>query len=133
MVLCTGNSCRSQMAEGLLRHHADDSFTICSAGVQTHGLNPKAVQVMNEIGIDISGHQSELVENYLGADVELVFSVCDHAKESCPIFPGQVKNVHHNFPDPAKTMGTEEEIIESFRSVRNEIDAYCQSLIKDCY
>ena len=129
LVLCTGNSCRSQMAEGFLRKYANGKADIFSAGVETHGLNPKAVKTMSEAGIDISNHTSELVDDFLDKGINLVFSVCDHAAESCPTFPGQVERIHHSFPDPAKAVGTEEEILNSFRNTRDEIDSFCQELI----
>jgi arsenate reductase len=129
LVLCTGNSCRSQLAEGYLRHFHGDVATVYSAGIETHGVNSRAIAVMLEDGIDISMHTSNYVDEYAHIAFDLVFSVCDHASEQCPVFPGAVKRVHHNFPDPAKATGTEEEVMNAFRSVRDEIKAYCKSLL----
>lgn len=129
LVLCTGNSCRSQLAEGYLRHFHGDVATVYSAGIETHGVNPRAIAVMAEDGIDISMHTSNHVDEYAHIEFDLVLTVCDHASEQCPVFPGAVKRVHHNFPDPAKATGTEEEIMFAFRTVRDEIKAFCKSLI----
>src|ERR1700733_9009015 len=119
LVLCTGNSCRSQIAEGYLRHFAGARAIIYSAGIETHGLNPKAVQVMAEDGIDISNHISNNVDEYTGIDFDYVITVCDNAKENCPYFPTRAKMFHQNFPDPAKATGSPEEIMEQFRKVRD--------------
>jgi arsenate reductase len=129
LVLCTGNSCRSQIAEGYLRHFAGDRAKIYSAGIETHGVNPKAIAVMADDGIDISGHTSNNVNEYLDVDFDLVFTVCDNAKESCPYFPTKAKKVHHNFPDPAKATGTPEEVMEEFKRVRDMIKDYSRQLI----
>lgn len=126
LVLCTGNSCRSQMAEGFLRKYAPEGVSVYSAGIETHGLNPIAVKVMYEVGVDISNHESELLEKYLDAKIDTVLTVCDNAKESCPVFPEQVKVVHHGFKDPAKAVGNEEQVLNSFRKIRDEIDQYAQ-------
>jgi arsenate reductase len=131
LVLCTGNSCRSQMAEGFLRKYANGKAAIFSAGVETHGLNPRAVKVMAEAGTDISHHKSELVDTFLDKGINMVFSVCDHAAESCPTFHGNVERIHHSFPDPAKATGTEDEILNSFRATRDEIDTFCKTLIEN--
>ncbi len=125
LVLCTGNSCRSQIAEGYLRHFAGKNADIYSAGVETHGVNPKAVQVMKEDGIDISSHTSNNVDEYTGINFDFVITVCDNAKERCPYFPTLAQKFHYNFPDPAKASGTEEEIFEEFRRVRAMIKEYC--------
>jgi len=101
LFLCTGNSARSQMAEGLLRHLADDRFEVFSAGTKPVGLNPNAVKAMSEVGIDISGHRSKSVDEFVGQQFDYVITVCDNAKEACPIFPGPGKRVHHSFEDPA--------------------------------
>ena len=130
LVLCTGNSCRSQIAEGYLRHFAGDNAKIYSAGIETHGVNPKAIAVMADDGIDISGHTSNNVNEYLEVDFDLVFTVCDNAKESCPYFPTKAKKVHYNFPDPAKATGTEEEIMNEFRRVRDMIKTYSFDFVK---
>ncbi len=128
LVLCTGNSCRSQIAEGYLRHFHGEKANIYSAGVETHGVNPRAIATMKEDGIDISAHTSNHVDEYLSISFDLILTVCDHASERCPIFPGAAKRIHHNFTDPAKATGSEEEIMSAFRKVREEIKSYCQAL-----
>lgn len=128
LVLCTGNSCRSQIAEGYLRHFHGEKANIYSAGVETHGVNPRAIATMKEDGIDISAHTSNHVDEYLSISFDLILTVCDHASERCPIFPGAAKRIHHNFTDPAKATGSEEEIMAAFRKVREEIKSYCQAL-----
>ncbi len=128
LFLCTGNSCRSQMAEGWTRHLLGKRIEALSAGVETHGLNPRAVQVMAEAGVDITSQRSELIDDYLDAPLDLVVSVCDHAAESCPTFPRPVRRVHHTFPDPAHAKGTEDEILAAFRAVRDEIRAFVVKL-----
>ena len=129
LVLCTGNSCRSQLAEGYLRHFAGDQAEIYSAGIETHGVNPKAIQVMAEDHIDISGHTSNNVDEYAGIDFDAVITVCDNANEACPYFPGNVERFHYNFPDPAKATGTPEEIINEFRRVRDMIKTYSADFV----
>ena len=124
LVLCTGNSCRSQIAEGFLRHFAGSRAEVYSAGIETHGVNPKAIQVMAEAGIDISSHTSNHVNEYAAIDFDYVITVCDNAKESCPYFPSRAKKLHYNFPDPAKATGTEEEVMNEFRRVRDLIKTY---------
>jgi arsenate reductase len=131
LVLCTGNSCRSQMAEGYLQHFAGHQAKVYSAGVETHGVNPKAIQVMQEDGIDISSHTSNNVNEYRDIDFDFVITVCDHAKERCPYFPSRAKKFHHNFPDPAKATGSEEQILDSFRNVRDKIKDYCRNFIQE--
>jgi arsenate reductase (thioredoxin) len=121
LFLCTGNSARSQMAEGYLRHVAADQFTAMSAGIEPQGLNPLAVEVMREVGIDISGQTSKDVVSLLGQYVPYVITVCDNARERCPIFPGTWKFLHWSFDDPAAALGTQEERIAVFRRVRDEI------------
>ena len=128
LVLCTGNSCRSQLAEAYLRHFHGEVANIYSAGVETHGVNPRAIQTMLEDGIDISAHTSNHVDEYLQIPFDLILTVCDHASERCPIFPSSAKRIHHNFTDPAKAIGTQEEIMEAFRKVREEIKSFCQEL-----
>lgn len=130
LVLCTGNSCRSQLAEGFLRHFAGNSANIYSAGIEVHGLNPKAVKVMAESGIDISAHTSNHVDEYADVQFDYVITVCDNAKESCPFFPTQARKFHYNFPDPAKATGTEEEIMIEFRRVRDLIKTYSFDFVK---
>ena len=131
LVLCTGNSCRSQMAEGYLRHFAGDKATIFSAGIETHGVNPRAVEIMKEDGLDISNHTSNHVDEYLKVDFDYVITVCDNAKEACPYFPTKAVKFHHNFPDPAKATGTDAEILKEFREVRDLIKAYSKDFIQN--
>ncbi len=126
LVLCTGNSCRSQIAEGYLRYFTKGNAEVFSAGFETHGVNPKAIEIMNEDNIDISGHTSNHVNEYANLDFEYVITVCDNAKENCPHFPAKVKMLHHNFPDPAKATGSEEEIMNEFRRVREMIKEFCK-------
>jgi len=129
LVLCTGNSCRSQMAEGYLKKFANAKTEIFSAGVETHGVNPKAIATMKEDGIDISNHTSNNINEYRDIDFDFVITVCDNAKERCPFFPSDAKKFHHDFPDPAKATGTDEEILESFRNTRQMIKDYCQEFV----
>ncbi len=125
LVLCTGNSCRSQIAHGYLQHFTDaKKVTIYSAGVETHGVNPKAIAVMKEDGIDISANTSNNISEYFGVDFDYVITVCDNAKERCPYFPSKAVRLHYNFPDPAKATGSEEEVMEEFRRVRQLIKDY---------
>ena len=131
LVLCTGNSCRSQIAEGYLRHFAGDKAVVYSAGVETHGVNPRAIATMKADGIDISGHTSNNITEYTGVDFDFVITVCDNAKERCPFFPSNAQKFHYNFPDPAKAKGTEAEIEKEFESVRNMIKQYCADFVKD--
>jgi len=119
--MCTGNSCRSQMAEGLLRKLAGERFQVFSAGLEPSRVHPKAIQVMQEIGIDISYHQSEPVSQYLHQEFDFIITVCDHAREHCPYFPGHGQRLHWSFPDPAAASGTEDEVLAVFRAVRNQI------------
>lgn len=131
LVLCTGNSCRSQIAEGYLRHFANDSAEIYSAGVETHGVNPRAIATLKEEGIDISNHTSNNINEYSKINFDFVITVCDNAKERCPFFPSNAKMFHYNFPDPAKATGTEQEILQQFRKVRQLIKDYCQQFVSD--
>jgi arsenate reductase len=130
LVLCTGNSCRSQIAEGYLRHFAGDKAVVYSAGVETHGVNPRAIATMQADGIDISGHSSNNITEYTGVDFDFVITVCDHAKERCPFFPSNAQKFHYNFPDPAKAQGTESEIQKAFEDVRDLIKQYCADFVK---
>ena len=130
LFLCTGNSCRSQMAEGLLRHFAGDRFTVDSAGTHPVGLNPGAVDIMKEIGVDISGHRSKQVSEFGGRRFDYVVTVCDRAKESCPVFPGG-KVLHWSFDDPAHAAGSSEERTAVFRRVRNEIAGRLQQFLTE--
>ena len=122
LVLCTGNSCRSQMAEGLLRRHIDESHVVASAGLEPKGVNPFAVSVMREIGIDISSHTSKHLREFLDKDFDYVITVCDNAAARCPTFPGQARRLHWPFDDPAEATGTEEQVIAEFRRIRDEIE-----------
>jgi arsenate reductase (thioredoxin) len=131
LVLCTGNSCRSQIAEGYLRHFSGNLAEVYSAGIETHGLNPKAVAIMKEDGIDISGHTSNHIDDYRDLDFDFVITVCDNANENCPFFPTKAKKFHHNFPDPAKAAGTEEAILAAFREVREMIKEYSKVFVAD--
>ncbi|MFT6718462.1 MAG: arsenate reductase [Sphingobacteriales bacterium] len=125
LVLCTGNSCRSQMAHGIIQA-LQSSWEVYSAGVETHGLNPNAVQAMNRAGYDISQHTSNLIEEYQDIQFDLVFTVCDHAAERCPIFPGSATVVHHNFQDPSKVKYTTEALRNiAYDNTVVEIKAYC--------
>jgi arsenate reductase len=130
LVLCTGNSCRSQIAEGYLKHFAGDKAEIYSAGIETHGVNPRAIQIMAEDHIDISHHTSNHVDEYIDIPFDYVITVCDNAKEACPYFPGNVLRFHNNFPDPAKATGTEEEVMKEFRRVRDMIKVYSVDFVK---
>jgi arsenate reductase (thioredoxin) len=131
LFLCTGNSCRSQMAEGWTRALKAGQIDAYSAGIETHGLNPRAVQAMAEAGVDISGHRSKTVDDLPTQDFDYVVTVCDHAHESCPLFPGKTKVVHVGFDDPprlAKEAQTEEEALAPYRRVRDEIKAFVETL-----
>jgi arsenate reductase (thioredoxin) len=131
LFLCTGNSCRSQMAEGWARHLKGDRFEAYSAGVETHGLNPNAVKVMAEAGVDISGHRSQHIDEFRAVELDHVITVCGHAHESCPVFPGATEVTHKGFDDPprlAKEAATEEEALDCYRRVRDEIRAYVETL-----
>jgi arsenate reductase len=125
LVLCTGNSCRSQIAHGYLQDFAGEKAEIFSAGVETHGVNPKAIATMKADGIDISSHTSNNILEYQQVDFDFVITVCDNAKERCPFFPSKAQMFHYNFPDPAKVTGSEDEINQAFTDVRNMIKAYC--------
>lgn len=121
LLLCTGNSARSQMAEGYLRHIAGDSFEIASAGIEPKGLNPLAVEAMREIGVDISAQRSKDVREFLGSPFHYVITVCSNAREKCPIFPATFKSLHWDIADPAAATGLHEEKIAAFRRARDEI------------
>lgn len=131
LVLCTGNSCRSQLAEGYLRHFAGNKAEVYSAGVETHGVNPRAIATMQEDGIDISSQTSNNVLEYQGIDFDYVITVCDNARERCPYFPSNAQKFHYNFPDPAKAKGTEEEIKAQFAAVREMIKKYCEEFVRE--
>ena len=131
LVLCTGNSCRSQLAEGYLKHFAGDKANVYSAGVETHGVNPKAIATMQKDGIDITNHTSNNILEYTGIEFDYVSTVCDNTKERCPYFPTKAQKFHYNFPDPAKATGTEQEIEAAFDLVRNLIKDYCSDFVKN--
>jgi arsenate reductase len=133
LVLCTGNSCRSQMAHGYLTAMTKGKANVYSAGVETHGVNPKAIEIMKEDGIDISAHTSNNITEYFGVDFDYVITVCDNAKERCPYFPTKAQKFHYNFPDPAKATGTEEEIMKEFRTVRELIKKYFKAFVKEIF
>lgn len=133
LFLCTGNSCRSQMAEGWARALKSDVLEPCSAGIETHGLNPNAVKVMAEAGVDITNQKSQNISEFADVELDAVITVCGHADENCPIFPGKTKVIHHGFDDPpalAKEATTEEEALDCYRRVRDEIKAYVETLPK---
>lgn len=131
LVLCTGNSCRSQIAEGYLKHFTDGRAEVYSAGVETHGVNPKAIATMLEDGIDISAHTSNNIDEYTAIDFDYIITVCDNAKERCPYFPSKAEKFHYNFPDPAKAVGTEDEVMAEFRRVREMIKEYCEGFVRE--
>lgn len=127
LILCTGNSCRSQIAEGFLKKLAGSQHEIYSAGIEKHGVNPIAIDIMAEKEIDLRKHTSNLVDEYAGIDFDYVLTVCDHAKESCPLLVSKAESLHFNFPDPAKAKGTRDEILAEFRRVRDQISHYCEN------
>lgn len=127
LILCTANSARSQMAEGLLRYDHGEQFEVQSAGTKASVVRPEAIKVMKEIGIDISSHRSKVVDEFAAENFDYVITVCDNAKESCPIYPGHGERLHHNFDDPAAVQGTEEEKISAFRKVRDQIREFFKS------
>lgn len=129
LILCTGNSARSQMAEGLLRHLASDRFDVFSAGTKPVGLNPHAVKAMSEIGIDISSHRSKAVDEFSGQQFDYVITVCDNAKEACPLFPGGGQRIHHSFEDPVAA--PQEEQLEEFRQVRDQISTWLSEFVRN--
>lgn len=131
LILCTGNSCRSQMAEGFLRARLGDFIEVESAGIEPHGMNQTAIKVMAEKGIDISGHTSKSLEQFTPMHWDLVITVCDSANEHCPIFPNSAKKAHVGFDDPPKATGTEEEKLNVYRRVRDEIDTNLVSFVKN--
>jgi arsenate reductase len=132
LVLCTGNSCRSQMTQGYLEHFAKSRANIYSAGIETHGLNTKAVAIMKEDGIDISSHTSNHVDEYAAIEFDFIITVCDHANENCPFISSKgAVRLHHNFTDPSKVEGSEEEIKEAFRSTRDQIKDWCEKFVND--
>ena len=127
LIICTGNSARSQMAEGLLRHAAGERFEVQSAGTRPGSVRSEAIAVMKELGIDISGHRSKHVNEFEWQSFDYVLTVCANARESCPLFPGETKRLHKDFEDPAALQGTEEERLALFPRVRDEIGAYLKT------
>lgn len=123
LILCTANSARSQMAEGLFRHAGGDAFQVFSAGTKPSLVRPEAIAVMREIGIDISGHRSKSVDEFNGQQLDYVITVCDNANESCPVFPGATQRLHWPFEDPAAAPGSEEERKAAFRKVRDQMQS----------
>ncbi|RYD53343.1 MAG: arsenate reductase ArsC [Sphingobacteriales bacterium] len=131
LVLCTGNSCRSQIAEGYLQHFAGSKARVYSAGIETHGVNPRAVLTMKEDGIDLSGHTSNHVDEYRQLVFDYVLTVCDNAKGRCPFFPTNAQRFHQNFSDPAKATGSEAERMEAFRQVREQIKMFSKQFVQE--
>lgn len=131
LVLCTGNSCRSQMAEGFFRHYGKGAIEAASAGVAPSVVSTRAIAVMRELGIDISDHRSDPVDMYLGQPWDYVITVCDNAKEQCPHFPGDVKRLHWPFDDPAEATGSEEQVLGVFRRVRDEIQERVRGWVEE--
>lgn len=129
LILCTGNSARSQMAEGLLRHDGGDRFEVFSAGVKPSLVRPEGIEAMREIGIDISGQRSKSVDEFAGQSFDVVLTVCDNAKETCPIFPGPGARIHRAFEDPAEAAGDFERRMAAFRRVRDELREYLKTLV----
>ncbi len=131
LILCTGNSARSQMAEGLLRHLAGSRFEVESAGTRPSGLRPEAIAVLAELGIDISRQRSKNVDEFARQHFDYVLTVCDNAREICPIFPGGTRTIHHSFEDPAGVQGTEQDRLAAFRRVRDQLSDYLKAFPPD--
>jgi len=131
LILCTGNSARSQMAEGLWRHLAGDRFEVFSAGTKPSIVRSEAIAVLAELGIDISAQRSKSVDEFTGRPIDLVITVCDNAREACPIFPASTERLHWPFPDPASVEGTEEERLAQFRRIRDQIHERVTALVQD--
>jgi arsenate reductase len=131
LVLCTGNSARSQMAEGLLKHICQGKYDIYSAGTKPGIVRPEAIKVLGEIGIDISGNRSKSVGEFAGKEIDYILTVCDNAKENCPYFPAKSKIIHHTFDDPADVTGIEETRVQAFRKVRDQIKSYLPEFIRE--
>ena len=130
LVICTGNSCRSQIAEGYFRKYSKGKVDIHSAGIEAHGINPKAVEVMKEAGIDISGQDSKTIDRYLNQHFDYVITVCGNARENCPYFPGSSISIHQDFPDPANAIGSDEIVMQEYRKVRDSIDQFVKDFFK---
>lgn len=132
LVLCTGNSCRSQMAHGYLEYYQNSLAKVYSAGIETHGLNPEAVAIMREDGVDISLHTSNHVDEYKDIEWDYIITVCDHAKSNCPFIPSaKAQRIHHNFEDPSKFEGTKKDRHEAFAKTRDAIKDFCETFIKE--
>ena len=129
LVLCTGNSARSQMAEGILRHIAGDRFEVQSAGVSPTNVRPEAIEAMREIGVDISSHRSKSVDEFVDQTFDYIITVCDNAKESCPVFKGNATRIHWSFDDPAAVIGTNDERLQAFRDARDQIQERLKSFV----
>jgi arsenate reductase len=125
LVLCTGNSCRSQMAEGWIRYYAGETTNVYSAGMEAHGLNANAVKVMKDAVIDISEYKSKTINELPDIKFDYIITVCDNAKEKCPCFPGNAIMLHKSFPDPSKFNGSKEDVLEEFEGLRDEIEDFC--------
>lgn len=130
LILCTGNSARSQMAEGLLKHICRGEFEVHSAGTKPSSVRPEAIKVLAEIGIDISGNRSKSADEFASAEMDYVLTVCDHARENCPYFPARTKLIHRAFADPASVEGDEETRLAAFRRARDEIKNYLEGAVK---
>jgi arsenate reductase (thioredoxin) len=130
LILCTANSARSQMAEGLLRHEAEPSCEVSSAGTKPARVRPEAIAVMGEAGIDISGHHSKSVEEFLGQDFDFVITVCDNARETCPVFPAKTRRIHWSIEDPAAVDGSKEERLDAFRRTRDELQERLRAFVR---
>jgi arsenate reductase (thioredoxin) len=132
LILCTGNSARSQMAEGILRHDGGEQFEVESAGVNPSQVRPEAIEAMREIGIDITSHRSKAAEEFVGQDFDYIITVCDNARETCPFFPGHAERIHRSFEDPPPaSVGTYDSRMETFRRVRDEIRDWMKGFIKE--
>jgi arsenate reductase len=131
LVLCTGNSCRSQIAEGWIRYYAGDSANVYSAGIEAHGLNKNAVKVMMDAVIDISDYKSKTIDELPDVKFDYTITVCDNAKEKCPFLPGKAIRLHKSFPDPSKFSGSDEEILKKFEDLRDEIEDYCFDFVNN--
>ena len=132
LILCTGNSARSQMAEGLLRHMAGDRFEVASAGLEPSHIRPHAIEAMREVGIDISCHRSKSVDEFRGQEFDYVITVCDNANERCPVFPAKTQRIHWSYEDPAAAQGNEPMRLSVFRRVREEIRERLQEFVLSC-
>lgn len=130
LVICTGNRARSQMAHGWLRHFGGNRVAVASAGTKPKGVHPLAIRVMDEVGVDISGHTSDPVDRYVAEDFDLVITVCDAAREQCPVFPGAKRVLHHAFEDPDYPELTEAELTDVFRRIRDQIATFCRNLLE---